>query len=200
MERLHTLQEENRFLHSKIVQQQQQFECNLQLNNEQSFIMNNNDDNGEQEDDDEDSNDFFAKYQHDRSSAKLVNERKLQCSSRITNDDQIMLTHSHSTSSFFPDCHNSNVINTKNNFSRRSSSCIDIVHSVRHNADDDKLDEQTKNDCDKCQKINTYENRINDLEQRIFELEENNSVLKKLNRCIEIENENFAYKVCVLID
>lgn len=54
--------------------------------------------------------------------------------------------------------------------------------------------------CDRCE---TLELQVNELmksvaqsEEQLAEARERNFVLQKLNRCIEIENENFAYKVC----
>ncbi|XP_027196657.2 uncharacterized protein LOC113791126 [Dermatophagoides pteronyssinus] len=231
MERLESLQEENRFLHSKLLQQQQQqqqIECNVQSNQSNGDIvvvdggnrvqqslndLDNNDEEEEDYDNDDDSNDFFLKCRrrprprHVKSSKLVNNKQKLQCQSSTmiekNNDHHHQIMSAHSISSIFDNCHNSNVIINNNVHNvRRSSSCIDLLNIESQNIDSNdrqQQQQQTDNDCIRCQKFESElivcENRINDLQKRLYELEDNNSSLKKLNRCIEIENENFAFKL-----
>lgn len=55
-------------------------------------------------------------------------------------------------------------------------------------------------DCERCEslhsEIENLKNELHDTREQLAQSEEKNQVLDKLNRCIEIENENFAYKVC----
>lgn len=93
----------------------------------------------------------------------------------------------------------------KNNKLPSSQSCWQFDGNKQLHSDS-KLHRTNHSDRSYCEKCEVLNQELSELKEKfaktvasLEDVTEKKFVLEKLNRCIEIENENFAYKVCLLM-
>ena len=200
-ERLIVLEEENRVLRQN---QANSVLDVLRPNKQDQFDDGEVDDDDEDDDDDDDSDIELQKCLY----GKQINLVPKQQLSKHSGSGTIRLHNSCSTSSLSTVNSANNVDSLQRNRYSKSSWNLNVNTAADSGngssvdgSDNNSIEaSKVKNDCDKCQtleqQINTVVKSSAKLSQQLTDANERNFVLEKLNRCIEIENENFAYKVC----